>query len=43
MTQAQNSISWTSADIELLACDEWKRYEIIGGELLDCRLEITAS
>ncbi len=37
MTQAQNPIRWTSADIELLACDEWKRYEIIDGELIVTR------
>ena len=37
MTQAQNPIRWTSADIELLACDKWKRYEIIDGELIVTR------
>jgi Uma2 family endonuclease len=27
------SMKWTTADLELLSNDEWKRYEIIGGEL----------
>jgi Uma2 family endonuclease len=26
-------VRWTTADVELLATDEWKRYEIIDGEL----------
>jgi Uma2 family endonuclease len=30
-------IRWTSADLELLAADEWKRYEIIDGELFVTR------
>ncbi|NJM66876.1 MAG: Uma2 family endonuclease [Acaryochloris sp. RU_4_1] len=30
-------LKWTSADIELLATDEWKRYEIIDGELFVTR------
>lgn len=37
MTQAQNPIRWTTADIDLLAADEWKRYEIIDGELFVTR------
>jgi Uma2 family endonuclease len=37
MTQAPNRVRWTSADIELLAADEWKRYEIIDGELFVTR------
>lgn len=32
-----NPIRWTSADVELLATDEWKRYEIIDGELFMTR------
>lgn len=32
-----NPIRWTSADVDLLAADEWKRYEIIDGELLVTR------
>lgn len=27
------SMKWTTADLEVLSNDEWKRYEIIGGEL----------
>jgi Uma2 family endonuclease len=34
---AVNAIRWTSADLELLATDEWKRYEIIDGELFVTR------
>ncbi len=26
-------IRWTIADVDLLAADEWKRYELIDGEL----------
>ncbi len=37
MTQAQNQIRWTIADLEVLAADEWKRYEIIDGELFVSR------
>lgn len=38
MSQAAvNPIRWTSADLELLAADEWKRYEIIDGELFVTR------
>lgn len=29
MTQAPNQVRWTIADLEILATDEWKRYEII--------------
>lgn len=32
-----NTIRWTSADLELLSADEWKRYEIIDGELFVSR------
>ena len=37
MTQAPNQVRWTIADLELLATDEWKRYEIIDGELFVTR------
>lgn len=37
MTQAPNQVRWTTADLELLATDEWKRYEIIDGELFVTR------
>lgn len=38
MTQTQTSqISWTSSDLDLLAADEWKHYEIIDGELFVTR------
>ncbi|RUT00776.1 hypothetical protein DSM106972_071850 [Dulcicalothrix desertica PCC 7102] len=37
MTQAPDKIRWTIADLELLATDEWKRYEIIDGELFVTR------
>ncbi len=30
-------VRWTIADLELLAADEWKRYEIIDGELFVTR------
>lgn len=30
-------IRWTTLDLELLAADEWKRYEIIDGELFITR------
>ncbi|MEC4814858.1 MAG: Uma2 family endonuclease [Scytonema sp. PMC 1069.18] len=32
-----NKVRWTTSDIELLAADEWKRYEIIDGELFVTR------
>ncbi len=32
-----NQISWTISDLDLLAADEWKRYEIIDGELFVTR------
>ncbi|PZD74329.1 hypothetical protein C1752_01270 [Acaryochloris thomasi RCC1774] len=34
---ATGKVRWTSADVELLAADEWKRYEIIDGELFVTR------
>lgn len=34
---AANTIRWTSADLELLEADEWKRYEIVDGELFVTR------
>jgi Uma2 family endonuclease len=37
MTQAPDRVRWTIADLELLATDEWKRYEIIDGELFVTR------
>ncbi|WP_299402768.1 Uma2 family endonuclease [Acaryochloris sp. IP29b_bin.148] len=38
MTQAlKDPQRWTTADIESLAADEWKRYEIIDGELFVTR------
>lgn len=37
MTQASDKIRWTIADLEVLATDEWKRYEIIDGELFVTR------
>ncbi|MBO3459929.1 Uma2 family endonuclease [Aetokthonos hydrillicola Thurmond2011] len=37
MTQAQNPVRWTIADLEILATDQWKRYEIIDGELFVTR------
>jgi Uma2 family endonuclease len=30
-------VRWTTSDLELLAADEWKRYEIIDGELFVTR------
>lgn len=30
-------VRWTTADLDLLAADEWKRYEIIDGELFVAR------
>jgi Uma2 family endonuclease len=30
-------VRWTTADLDLLAADEWKRYEIIDGELFVTR------
>jgi Uma2 family endonuclease len=30
-------VHWTTADLDLLAADEWKRYEIIDGELFVTR------
>jgi Uma2 family endonuclease len=32
-----DTIRWTTADLDLLAADEWKRYEIIDGELFVTR------
>jgi hypothetical protein len=37
MTQTPERVRWTIADLELLAADEWKRYEIIDGELFVTR------
>lgn len=37
MTEAPNPVRWTIADLEILATDEWKRYEIIDGELFVTR------
>ena len=38
MTQtAADKIRWTRADLDLLEADEWKRYEIIDGELFVTR------
>jgi Uma2 family endonuclease len=37
MTQSLEKVRWTTADLELLAADEWKRYEIIDGELFVTR------
>lgn len=37
MTQATDKIRWTISDLEVLAADEWKRYEIIDGELFVSR------
>ena len=34
---AASKIRWTSADLELLEADEWKRYEIVDGELFVIR------
>ncbi|MGD6142932.1 hypothetical protein QUV16_23305, partial [Xanthomonas citri pv. citri] len=30
-------VRWTTTDLDLLAADEWKRYEIIDGELFVTR------
>jgi Uma2 family endonuclease len=32
-----DQVRWTTSDLELLATDEWKRYEIIDGELFVTR------
>jgi Uma2 family endonuclease len=32
-----NQISWTVSDLDLLAADEWKRYELVDGELFVTR------
>lgn len=32
-----DTIRWTSADLEVLEADEWKRYEIVDGELFVTR------
>jgi Uma2 family endonuclease len=38
MSQAMiGKVRWTSADVALLAADEWKRYEIIDGDLFVTR------
>ena len=38
MTQVTaRTVRWTTADLELLAADEWKRYEVIDGELFVTR------
>ena len=37
MTQATDKIRWTISDLEVLAADEWKRYEIIDGQLFVSR------
>jgi Uma2 family endonuclease len=38
MTQAATGkVRWTTADLDLLAADEWKRYEIVDGELFVTR------
>jgi Uma2 family endonuclease len=37
MNQTSEKVRWTTADLELLAADEWKRYEIIDGELFVTR------
>jgi Uma2 family endonuclease len=34
---ATEKVRWTTSDIELLAADEWKRYEIVDGELFVTR------
>lgn len=34
---ATGKVRWTTSDLELLATDEWKRYEIIDGELFVTR------
>ncbi len=35
---SSEKVRWTTADLELLAADEWKRYEIIDGELFVTKL-----
>lgn len=35
--EVQEKIRWTSTDLELLSQDEWKRYEIVDGELFVTR------
>ncbi|MEM9002492.1 MAG: Uma2 family endonuclease [Cyanobacteria bacterium P01_F01_bin.86] len=37
MSQTAPHIRWTTADLEVLAHDEWKRYEIVDGELFVTR------
>ena len=37
MSQATPQIRWTTADLDVLAADEWKRYEIVDGELFVTR------
>ena len=38
MSQAATGrVRWTISDVDLLAADEWKRYEIIDGELFVTR------
>lgn len=37
MAQSTSKIRWTTSDLELLATDEWKRYEIVDGELFVTR------
>ena len=42
MSQATPKIRWTTADLEVLATDEWKRYEIVDGELFVTRAPHTS-
>jgi Uma2 family endonuclease len=42
MSQARSQIRWTSADLEVLATDEWKHYEIVDGELFVTRAPHTS-
>jgi Uma2 family endonuclease len=37
MSQISEKVRWTIADLDLLEADEWKRYEIIDGELFVTR------
>ncbi len=37
MTQTTDRVRWTTQDLDLLAADEWKRYEIVDGELFVTR------
>jgi Uma2 family endonuclease len=37
MSQTSEKVRWTIADLDLLQADEWKRYEIIDGELFVTR------